>query len=131
MTVSWSRAACQAGLDAMVGLASAIGAGAIWIYSGRPPSSVEDPATGTKLCICTLPHTAFAPATATADGAVAVIQAVASTGASAAGRPGYWRLVDNAGVAVAQAPITMADIAQDARIDIMECIVTMPMQAPS
>jgi hypothetical protein len=111
MTVRISTASRNASVDAARVLVDAgSGAGLLRIYTGTQPATVATAATGTLLVEIALND----PATAAASGGSAAfdVTPVPSGVAGNSGTAGYARLLDSAGVAIADAAIP-ADLSMD------------------
>lgn len=93
-----SKAATQAGLDALLALLNVGGAGKIKIFTGAMPASCETADSGTLLATLTLSATAFPASAANTSpaGAKGTANAITSdTNAAATGTAGYFRAYPN------------------------------------
>lgn len=98
-----SNVAAKTGLDALLDLLDSGGAGILRIYSGTAPVDTDTALSGnTVLAEFTLNATAFANSADLAPGARATANSISDVTASATGTATFGRLLDNAGVAVAQ-----------------------------
>lgn len=109
MTSYWSSAAVIVGIDAMLDLLDAGGAGQLRIYdSGTAPPANADAAVGggdTLLATLNLSATGFAGATDIVDSAQAAANTITGANAVGTGTADYCRLYTNGGTCVWQGTV--------------------------
>lgn len=107
MTLNVSNVAAKAALDAVTALLNSGGAGKLRIYSGTMPTDTDTALSGNTLLVdFALNATAFAGSTDAAPGATAAGNSVTGVNASATATATFFRLLNNAGTAVAQGTVT-------------------------
>lgn len=97
-----SMLTARAGLDAMLALLNAGGAGSVKIYTGSEPATAETTESGTLLATLALSATSFPAST---DGgsnglATAVANSITSAAAAAGGTAAHFRALNNAGTCI-------------------------------
>lgn len=109
MTQYWSNVATRTGLDAMLDLLDAGGAGKLRIYSGTAPADADAALSGnTLLAELTLSATGFANSTDANPGATSAANAITQdSSADATGTATFCRLANNAGTCVWQGTVTV------------------------
>ena len=111
MTIKYSTTLRNNRLNILDG---AFNSGKLRIYSGAPPASVDDAATGTMLVELSLPSTAMAPASGGTKSKAGTWSGVAA----ASGNAGYFRLIDTTfNFATIQGTVGLAGSSPDLIVD--------------
>lgn len=106
MALKISNAAAKAAVDAVTALLNAGGAGLLRIYSGTEPADADTAlSSNTVLADFDLAADAFGDAADTNPGAAATADTIDDVNASNSGTATFFRLLNNAGVAVIQGTV--------------------------
>lgn len=137
---SCSKAAAQAGLDALLALLNVGGAGVIKIFAGTMPTNTEAADVGTLLATLTLSTTAFPASAANTSprGALATASTITAGTAVATGTATYFRayphtptttnavIQGDCGTSATDMILTTTSIAAGASVSCSSWTVTLP-----